>query len=246
MKLIERFHRARRDPTLAVLEGFHPLKHALRFGAVIEFVVASPDTSVLRSAAERLAPDLADQVSAIEATSVEPAHFEELTPARPAERVLAIARRTVVDAERVASAGDGLVVLLESPSHLPNIGAVVRVAAAAGCAAVLTTGPHDPWHASALRGSAGLHYALPVARIESLSHTRRPIVALDPGGEPLRPGLLPDDALLVFGTERHGLSAELRERATLRVGIPMRAGVSSLSLATAVAITLYAGQHAGR
>ena len=37
--LIPLFGRARRDPSLAVLEGFHPLKHALRFGATILEVV---------------------------------------------------------------------------------------------------------------------------------------------------------------------------------------------------------------
>jgi hypothetical protein len=36
------------------------------------------------------------------------------------------------------------------------------------------------------------------------------------------------------------VSEALREAATLRIGIPMRRGVSSLNLATAVAIVLYA------
>src|SRR3979411_3547550 len=41
--LIPRFGRARRDPSLAVLEGFHPIKHALRFGAnMIEVVSHDP------------------------------------------------------------------------------------------------------------------------------------------------------------------------------------------------------------
>ena len=31
--LVRRYRAARRDPELAVLEGFHALKHALRFGA---------------------------------------------------------------------------------------------------------------------------------------------------------------------------------------------------------------------
>ena len=44
-----------------------------------------------------------------------------------------------------------------------NMGACVRVAAAADAAGVLTTGDNDPWHPDALRGAAGLHYALPVA-----------------------------------------------------------------------------------
>ena len=48
------------------------------------------------------------------------------------------------------------------------------------------------------------------------------------------------DAVLAFGSERHGLGAGLLGRADVRVGIPMRPGVSSLNLATAVAVVLYA------
>src|SRR5690349_3034029 len=38
-RLRERFLAARRDPSLAVLEGFHAVKHALRFGADVRSVV---------------------------------------------------------------------------------------------------------------------------------------------------------------------------------------------------------------
>ena len=120
-----------------------------------------------------------------------------------------------------------------------NMGACVRVAAAADAAGVLTTGGNDPWHPDALRGAAGLHYALPVAAIEALPESDRPLVAIDPGGEDLRPGALPPRAILAFGTERYGLSEALLERADARLGIPMREGVSSLNLATSVAAVLF-------
>ncbi len=45
--------------------------------------------------------------------------------------------------------------------------------------------------------------------------------------------------VLAFGTERGGLSPALLARADRRVRIPMRPGVSSLNLATAVAVVLY-------
>jgi TrmH family RNA methyltransferase len=108
---------------------------------------------------------------------------------------------------------------------------------------VLTTGSHDPWAPDALRGAAGLHYALPVARLrklDDLADGGRPLLALDPEGEPLAPSELPSRAVLAFGTERVGLSAQLLERADARIGIPMRAGVSSLNLATSVAAVLFA------
>ena len=113
------------------------------------------------------------------------------------------------------------------------------IAAAADAAGVLTTGGNDPWHPDALRGAAGLHYALPVAAVESLPESDRPLVAIDPGGKELRQGVLPPRAILAFGTERHGLSPALLARADERLGIPMREGVSSLNLATSVAAILF-------
>ncbi|MDQ3740787.1 MAG: TrmH family RNA methyltransferase, partial [Actinomycetota bacterium] len=79
-----------------------------------------------------------------------------------------------------------------------------------------------------------LQFALPLAREIPED---RPLVAVDPDGEPL--GALPEDTVLAFGSERRGLSAALLERADARVALPMRPGVSSLNLATAVAATLY-------
>ncbi len=41
--LVEQFAAARRDRELAVLEGFHALKHALRFGAeIVRVATADP------------------------------------------------------------------------------------------------------------------------------------------------------------------------------------------------------------
>ncbi|HWO47754.1 MAG TPA: TrmH family RNA methyltransferase, partial [Solirubrobacterales bacterium] len=67
----------------------------------------------------------------------------------------------------------------------------------------------------------------------------RPLIAVDPGGEDLRRGAIPPRAILAFGTERHGLSDAVLEHAEARVGIPMRDGVSSLNLATSVAVALF-------
>ena len=103
----------------------------------------------------------------------------------------------------------------------------------------------DPWEPDAIRGAAGLQYALPVAGADRLPETARPLVAVDPEGEPMDARPLPPRALLVFGTEREGLAQEIVSRADLHVAIPMRAGVSSLNLATAVAVILYASRRGG-
>jgi tRNA G18 (ribose-2'-O)-methylase SpoU len=233
-----RFRSARRDPQLTVVEGFHALKHALRFGAEpVEAVAVEPER--LEELAGELAPDLVGEL-APRVERVDAATLAELVPLVPRTGVVAIARRPAVDvAAMLADPGPAPVVLLEQPKNMGNIGACIRVAAAAGAAGVLTTGENDPWHPDAVRGAAGLQFALPVAAVEALPESDRPLLAIDPEGEDLRPGALPARALLAFGTERHGIGAELLDRADARVSIPMRAGVSSLNLATSVAIALY-------
>jgi RNA methyltransferase, TrmH family len=237
--LIRRYRGARRDSSLAVLEGFHVLKHALRFGAeVLEAVASDPER--LRELTAELAPDLAGAI-AERTEPVSVALVDELVPQAPRTGVVAIARRPEVDlAALLAERRAAPLVLLEDPRTMGNMGACVRVAAAADAAGVLTTGPNDPWHPDALRGAAGLHFALPVAGVEELPASDRPLVAIDPGGEDLRPAELPPRAILAFGTERYGLSEALLSRADLRLGIPMRVGVSSLNLATAVSAVLFA------
>jgi TrmH family RNA methyltransferase len=264
--IVRRFHAARRDGDLVVLQGFHALKHALRFGAEVELVACS-DAAQLDGLAIGLAPDLSAAIQRL--AVVLPAEaFKRLGPYVPHTGVVGIARRVHSDPAAVLAAPElAPVVLLEDPRHLGNLGAVIRVAAAAQAAGVLTTGHQDPWDPVAVRGSAGLHFALPVARVAGVLAGRsevaprpdrhrphpvprmgyrsiiggdRPLLALDPEGEELQPALVPARALLAFGTERAGLSDELLARADARLRLPMREGVSSLNLATSVAAVLYA------
>lgn len=225
-----------------MLEGFHPLKHALRFGATV-LEVLTEDAGELDRLAALLAPDLAERIHD-DARQVDPEVFARLAPLPPSTGVMALAERRAADPAAVlADRRAAPIVLLEDPRDLGNMGACVRVAAAAAAGGVLTTGGHDPWHPDALRGAAGLHYALPVARLEreeTLDALDRPLLAVEPDGEPLEPSALDPRAVLAFGSERRGLSGELQARADARVSIPMREGVSSLNLATSVSAVLFA------
>jgi TrmH family RNA methyltransferase len=223
--------RARRTPSLVVLEGFHAIKHAIRFGGeILGAWTADPDE--LKSLVARLAPDVDIPVEVVD--------IDALRTVVPRGQLVAVARRPIQPDPDTVLAGPGHVVLLEDPRHLGNLGAVIRVAAAAGAAGVMTTGRQNPWHPDALRGSAGLHFGLPVHHIRAVRTQGRELVALDPAGETLAPGEFPAAAVLAFGTERDGLSDELLALAQRRVALPMSPGVSSLNLATAVAATLYA------
>jgi TrmH family RNA methyltransferase len=241
--LIESCRQARRNAQLSVLEGLHGLKHALRFDADI-LAAWTDDQDALISLARTLAPDIAERIGDV-VKSISAEAFAELSP-RPIETgVLALASRPRFDEDDLALRLESApAIWLEDPAHLGNVGAVVRVAAAAGASAVLVSGRHDPWAPAALRGSAGLHFALPVLHRDTPPAINGPLIAIDPDGAPLRPEILPTNALLAFGSERQGLSASLLDRADQRLSLPMRPKVSSLNLATAVAAVLYAWRFA--
>lgn len=207
------------------LEGFHAVKHALRFAPDLVETITVRDVAAARALAEQLAPDVVETLLA-RATIGAVTHPTGVaaTGRRPTENREPLRRRRTP------------LVLLDDPRHPGNVGAVIRVAAAVGASAVAVTGQLDPWHPAVLRGSAGLHYALPVLSTTSEDVTG-PLLVLDADGDDL--GRLPDNAVLAVGSERVGVGATLRARADRVVRLPMEGGVSSLNLATAAAAALY-------
>ena len=125
----DRFHNARNDQSLVVIEGFHPLKHAIRFGAdLIEIV--SPDLDGLKALQDEYAPDIESKISEY-VNWVSNDVFNLLGPSRPPTSVMAIAKRPIVElAKMLNDPNPAPVVLLENPRNLFNIGAAVRAAAA--------------------------------------------------------------------------------------------------------------------
>ena len=102
--IVRRFHEARRGEDLVVLQGFHALKHALRFGASVELVACS-DRAELARLGEGLAPDLIERMQAL--AVVLPAEaFKRLGPYVPHTGVVSIARRVASDPLAMLAAED--------------------------------------------------------------------------------------------------------------------------------------------
>lgn len=208
------------------LEGFHAVKHALRFAPALVTGITVTSLAKALALCEDLAPDLTPLLAALAVEG----------PVEHPTGVVGTAGRPHEDRGVLAHRSSPLV-LLDDPRHPGNAGAAIRVAAAAGASGVALLGSLDPWHPAVLRGAAGLHYALPVLTCD-LSEIRGPVLALDADGDPL--GAIPNDAALVVGSERAGICADVRSRADAIVSLPMREGVSSLNLATALSAALYA------
>jgi len=229
-----------------LLDGFHALKHAVRFQARIP-VAVTVDRRAALELADELAPDVRDALDGL-LSEVPEAIYKTLVPRPHPTEVAALAVRpsretnlkTLGHTPRTTP-----VVVLDNPRNLGNAGAVIRLAAGFGATGVVTTGTLDPWHPTVVRGGAGLHFAIAVERLTVDELPNGPVFALDPEGEDIRGLKLPDDAVLAFGSERAGLSAELRARTDHLVSLPMRPQVSSYNLATSVAMTLYHWSAAG-
>jgi len=231
-------------PGAVLLDGFHAVKHALRFGAEVDPVLATDRGRALALAAS-LAPDVAADLAG-RLVEVPAGVLTALAGSAHPTGVAGLARRPGPPPPSLPRAAP--LVVLDEPRHLGNVGAVIRVAAGLGASGVATTGTVDPWHPTVVRGSAGLHFALPVCRLADPAGLDGPVVVLDPIGRDLRTVRIPDAAALVFGSERRGVSPEFRARADLVATLPMHRLVSSYNLATSVAMTLYhwALQHRSR
>ena len=223
------------DPLMVTLDGIHPVKHALRFGAEVELLVTTDRAATLRLVAA-LAPDVAERVAA--AVTVDPAVPGRL-PAygrtaswsaspgvrprhptgRPRRPCSWTTRATPAISARSSGWRPGSAPPPCSPPGPSTPGTPRSYGRAPGCTS------RRPW-----TGSRSTTPAWPTA-VRCWPSTRR---ARTSGRV-----RLPDRAVLAFGSERHGLSAEVRGRADRLVAIPMRELVSSYNLATSVAVGLY-------
>ncbi|MCZ7459160.1 TrmH family RNA methyltransferase [Streptomyces sp. WMMC940] len=227
-------------PDAVLLDGFHALKHALRFGADVRVAVTSDKEAAL-ALADSLADDVTDRIRDL-VVEVPGQTLRKLVPRVHPTEVASLATRRSRQANLaglVRLPRTSPIVVLDNPRNLGNVGAVVRLAAGFGATGVVTTGDVDPWHPNAVRAGAGLHFATAVERLPFDDLPPGPMYALDPEGEDIRSVAIPGDALLVFGSERHGVSPELRSRATELLALPMRPQVSSYNLATSVAMALF-------
>ncbi|XLQ19998.1 MAG: TrmH family RNA methyltransferase [Candidatus Moraniibacteriota bacterium] len=223
---------------IVVVEGVHAFKHAVRFGA--EFVdVVTCDKEFVLNLMEKIASedDVKNLENAVEV--VDEKLFNEITSDSLRTKLTALVKKP--QDKRVEE--NKVIVFLENPRDIDNVGAVMRVAAGAGAGAVCVSGEVNPWHLHAIRAGAGLQFALTVLQVESIDKivTGRKIYSCDADGENMKKIKIDQNAILVFGTERDGISEELKNRSDEIISIPMQKGVSSLNLATSVSAVLYGG-----
>lgn len=150
--------------------------------------------------------------------------------------------------DRLKANKKGIIVYLHNVSNPANLGAVIRTAEAAGALGIVTSdNSTDPFSPSSLRGSMGSAFRLPV--IESVSidkaaefarQNQMLLSAVDIKGSTHHTNIdWNTPKMLIFGSEAHGLTADILEIADELVSIEMEKPVESLNLAVSCGIILF-------
>lgn len=149
--------------------------------------------------------------------------------------------------------GDGPVVAVDGADDPRNLGAIARVAEAAGCAGILIPGRGGASVTPvAVKASAGAVEHLAIARVQSLpgalSAARdmaRPVVGSDSDGDDFREHPIDRFSVLVLGSEGEGLRPRVRAACDRIVAIPMSGRVESLNVSVAAGVLLFGAPPRG-
>jgi TrmH family RNA methyltransferase len=234
---------------LLLLDGVHLIADAIRSGVTVRHAAFT------HAALEQL--DIHDVVSAltqsgVEVDAVAPTVIDAISPVRTSTGIVALADRPA-DGKSRLFAGDLCVVAVDVQDP-GNMGAIVRVAEAAGASGVVAAGASaDPLGWKALRGSMGSALRLPLAALSTLdaiaearTHGCRIVATAPRGGRTLFDVDLRGRLAILIGGEGHGLDPALIAAADERVTIPMQAPVESLNAATTAALIVYEARRQRR
>jgi 23S rRNA (guanosine2251-2'-O)-methyltransferase len=145
----------------------------------------------------------------------------------------------------------GTLVALDGVEDPQNVGAIVRVAEAAGVSGLILTRRHAPPLTDALcRASAGAVEWLPICRVPNLTRALRAskevglwVIGADPGASvdlfSAPDAWLRGPRVLVLGAEGEGLRRGVTDAIDHRVRIPMSGQVGSLNVSVAAAVLLF-------
>lgn len=224
---------------VVVVEGIHAFKHAYRFGGEFVAVYCSNKDKVVALTEKIASPEEAKILSEM-IIEVDKALLAEFSPHPIRTELISLVRKPERKKLEELDA-DKPIVFLEDPHDTKNVGATVRVAAGYGVAALCVSGEINPWHAGCVKSGSGLHFAIPIFKVKNLEEISegRMTVACDADGEDMYESATPKNSILVFGTERYGITDDVKRVVDKTISIPMQERVSSLNLATSVAAVLY-------
>lgn len=226
-----------------LVEGIAPTWQALEH-AEVEVLFYSPELLTSERALD-LVRRAEEHARVAEVTSDA---FATLSDREHPVGIGAIVRARTLRLRDLEVAAESVFVALHEIGNPGNLGTIVRTADAAGAAGVIAIGEGtDFWHPNALRSSMGTVFTTPLVAVD---RPRDAITWARDNGLTVVTTTAHTEiehwsttystpALLLFGSEGHGLSQELLDQGDVAVRIPMRGTATSLNLAVSVGVLLY-------
>jgi len=242
--LRQRKHRAATGLFLA--EGIRHVGEALDAGVGVEFILYAPDL-LTSDFGHGLIQRAKGQGLRCYETNAD--LFTALAGKEHPQGIIAVLQQGLTPLQKLSPPNFAWGVALVAPQDPGNVGAILRSVDAVGADGVLLLDDSvDPYHPTCVRASMGALFWHPVARASFDDfaqwvgqHGYHVYGTSAQGGtdyNTIRQYRRP--AILLLGSEREGLSLEQAALCEELIRLPMRGRVSSLNLAVAAGIMLYA------
>lgn len=226
------------------VEGLRSVATAIEQGADIERLLYAP---------ELLTSDFGHQLVTKSGHEVVPLSadlFAHLSERDHPTGLAALVRFPQQNFANWHASSQAIYVALDEISDPGNLGTILRTADAVGARGVIVCGREgtDPFHPQAVKASMGAVFSVPLAMVEHsadvVAWARDQAVQLvatsAKAKHDYREATYSPPLLLLMGSEREGLSAELQAQCDVTISLPMRGVSSSLNLAVATGVLLYA------
>jgi TrmH family RNA methyltransferase len=246
-------HKGRSRTNLYIIEGIRHLARAVEQSVPVDSVFIDP-SALSNPFGQRLAHRLHKQ--GVPGIHLSHELYRDLTLANEPQGIGAVLKQRWLLPEQARPERNSLWLAIESIESPGNLGTIIRTAEAAGVSGVFILSPTcDPYDPAAVRATMGSIFSQRLMRCSPQEFSRWTksngvaAVASSPTG------LLDYKALgyrfpavLLVGSEKHGLSEQMLDAADFVVRIPMRGGCDSLNAAVAAGVLLFeiGGQREGR
>lgn len=232
--------KARRESGLFLVEGIHHVGEAVESGWELESLIYAPDLLTSKFATD-LVSRLADKGQPVSA-----AVMESLADKENPQGILAVVRQKQTQFSNSLISKSA--VALVSPQDPGNVGTILRTMDAVGAEALfLLDGGVDLYHPSVIRSSMGAIFWKPVVSAsfnEFILWGRAgnfQLIGASSHADVDYHTLVPTVPwILLLGSEQKGLAPEQTNACDVTVSLPMQGKVSSLNLAVAAGVLLYA------
>ena len=252
--LVARFRSARGEHrnqrSRLVLDGLRLISDVVTGGKSLEALLVSAEALGQDTKLNRLVQQC--ETKQIKVTAGSGPVMDAVSPMRTPSTAVALMEHCPITADGIIHRKKGSLLVPIGVQDPGNLGAIIRVAAAADLAGVVVDrSSADPFGWKALRGAMGNTFRLPVTDTQNVlqlisdaRHAGWTIAATTPRGG-LAPGkqTMRKPIMILLGNEGTGLTPELVTTVDLTISIPMANGVESLNVSSAAAVVAYGLQH---